>query len=203
MIIPVDKEKVLQEFNEKYVKEMFNEEYSNIYEKFNNNKESIKKELINNFDNVCKIADSLQNKSLKGKIQYIYISYLRTNLMQNSGIYRIDMYDDKWFLDKEECRGNLDLSFIYEPLFKHSNELLEKRKEYGRTITEMDIEKIKVSEGNKYNGIAIDILESIVCDFLNCESYKEMKKSEEIMIFVGEYRDEVKIIYENSPSKED
>ncbi|MBY6935766.1 hypothetical protein HYH58_17765, partial [Clostridium botulinum] len=50
-----------------------------------------------------------------------------------------------------------------------------------------------------YNGIAIDILESIVCDFLNCESYKEMKKSEEIMIFVGEYRDEVKIIYENSP----
>ncbi|MGN2370862.1 hypothetical protein ACTFJW_12555 [Clostridium cagae] len=43
MIIPVDKEKVLQEFNEKYVKEMFNEEYSNIYEKFNNNKESIKK----------------------------------------------------------------------------------------------------------------------------------------------------------------
>lgn len=43
MIIPVDKEKVLQEFNEKHVKEIFNEEYSNIYKKFNNNKESIKK----------------------------------------------------------------------------------------------------------------------------------------------------------------
>ncbi|WP_315081006.1 hypothetical protein [uncultured Clostridium sp.] len=203
MIIPVDKEKILQEFNGKYVKERFSEERSKIYEKFNSKKELIKKELINNFDHVCKIANNLQNKNLKGKIQYIYISYLRTNLMQNSGIYRIDMYDDKWFLDKEECSGNLNLSFIYEPLFNHSNELLEKRKEYGRTITEIDIEKIKISEGNKYNDVVIDILESIVYDFLNCESYKEMKKSEEIMIFVGEYRDEVKLIYEDSPSKKE
>ncbi|AOR23486.1 hypothetical protein [Clostridium taeniosporum] len=202
MIIPVDKEKVLKEFNEKYVKERFIEERLKIYEKFNN-RESIKKELIDNFDYVCKVSNDLQNKNLKGKIKYIYISYLRTNIIENSGFYRIDMYDEKWFLDKEDCTGNLNLSFIYEPLFNHISELLEKKKAYGRTITEMDVEKIKISEGNKYHNVVIDILESIVCDFLNCESYKEMKKSEEIMIFVGEYRDEVKLIYENSPSKEE
>lgn len=201
MIIPVNKEKIMNEFKTKYIEGRFHEESTKIYEEFENNKKSIIQELILKFKEVCKKAINMQEKDLKGEIKYIYMSYLRISLMQSSGIYRIDLYDDKWFLDKEECCVNMDLSFIYEPLFKHMKELLEKRKEYGRTITEMDIEKIKLKEGDKYHRLGIKILESIVNDFVACDEYKEMKKNDEISILAGEYHDEAILIYENLKEK--
>ncbi|BCZ47460.1 hypothetical protein psyc5s11_35270 [Clostridium gelidum] len=201
MIIPVNKEKIMDEFKTKYVEGRFYEESPKIYEMFEDNKKSIIEELILKFKEVCKKAINMQEQGLKGEIKYIYISYLRTSLMQNLGVYRIDFYDDKWLLDKEECFINIDLSFIYEPLFNHMEELQIKRKEYGRTITEMDIEKIKIKEGNKYHRLGIKILESIVNDFVECDEYKEMKKNYEISILAGEYCDEAVLIYETSKEK--
>lgn len=201
MIIPVNKEKIMDEFKTKYVEGRFYGESPKIYEMFEDNKKSIIEELILKFKEVCKKAINMQEQDLKGEIKYIYISYLRTSLMQNSSICRIDLYDDKCFLDKEECFVNIELSFIYEPLFNHMEELQIKRKEYGRTITEVDIEKIKLKEGNKYHNLGIKILECIVNDFVECDEYKEMKKSDEISIFAGEYCDEAVIIYETSKEK--
>ncbi len=196
MIIPVDKEKVMTEFKEKYVEGYFEKEYPKMQEKINKNKEVIKEDIISRFKEVCKKAKNMQEENLKNEIKYIYISYLRTSLMQNSGKYRIDLYDDKWFLDKEECSVDIDLSFLYEFLFAHIEELQERKKQYGRTITEMDVEKIKLKEGDKYHKIGIKLLETLVNDLVECDEYKAMKKSNEISIFAGEYRDEALLIYE-------
>lgn len=196
MIIPVDKEKIMDEFKTKYVEGRFEEEYPKIQEKLNKDKEVIKEEIITKFKEVCNKAKNMQEENLKNQIQYIYISYLRTSLMQNTGIYRIDLYDDKWFLDKEECSVDIDLRCIYNSLFVHAEELQDRKKAYGRTITEMDVEKIKLKEGDKYHKIGIDIFKTLVSDLVKCEEYKEMKKSEEICIFAGEYRDEAVLIYE-------
>ena len=198
MIILVDKEKVINEFKAKYVDKRFGEETFKIYEKFNSNKEEIKEEIISEFKKVCAYAIELQEKGLKGIIQFIHISYLRTSLMENMGIYRIDLYDDRWFVDKEECSVNISLDFIYQPLFSHISELEQHKKEYGRTITEMDIERIKLKEAEKYHDLAIKILKSMINDFIECEEYKDMKKHEEIMILAGEYRDEAILLYESN-----
>jgi len=197
MIIPVDKEKVLEEFKDKYVENRFKNEISKINEKLQKNEKIIKTEILLNFNKVCKNAKNLQNENLKKKIKFIYISFLRTSLLENKGIWRIDLFDENWFLDKEECFINLDFSFLYESLFEHIKELQEKKKEYGRTITEMDIEKIKLQEGDKYHKFVIKILEDIVNELIECENFKEMKRHEELMIFAGEYKDEVELLYEN------
>ncbi|MBE6091126.1 MAG: hypothetical protein E7206_24485 [Clostridium beijerinckii] len=201
MIIPVNKEKIMDEFKAKYVEGRFREEFLKMYEKFNEDKEIIREKIIFQFKEVCKKAIKIREQELKGDIKYIYISYLRTSIMQDLGIYRIDLYDDKWFLDKEECSVNIDLSFIYEPLFNYVKKLLKKRKEYGRTITEMDIEKIKLKEGDKYHKIGTKIFEELVNDLIECIEYKEMKKSEQISIFVGEYLDKASCIYKKSDEK--
>lgn len=196
MIIPVDKEKVMAEFKTKYVEGRFEEGYPKIEEKIDKHKEVIKEDIICKFKEVCKRAKKMQEENLKNEIKYIYISYLRTSFMQNSGKYRIDLYDDKWFLDKEECSVDIDLSFLYEFLFAHIEELQERKKQYGRTITEMDVENIKLREGDKYHKIGIKLLETLVNDLVECDEYKEMKKSNEISMFAGEYRDEALLIYE-------
>ena len=202
MIIQADKEKVLDEFKRKYVEGYFYEEASKIYEYFEENKDSIKKKMLISFREGCKKALELQNEGIKQNIKFIYISYLRTSIMDNKSTYRIDFLDNRWFMDKEECSIDLNMDFIYEPLFKHMEELNEKKSEYGCTITEMDIEKIKMKESEKYNKIALNILDGMIEDFISTDEYQEMKKDEEIRVFAGEYMDKVMVLYENSSAAE-
>ena len=189
MIIKADKNKVLKEFREKYVADRYKEELKNILEKYNENKDSIKEKLTSKFNSICQEAVFLQKEGLKGEIKYIYFSMLRTSILENKGEWRIDLYDEKWFVDKEECSINIELDFIYEPLFKHMKELSKKKKEYLRTIKEKDIEYIKLAEANKYHSLALNIIRCILQDFLECASYKEMEKKEDIVIMAGEYMD--------------
>lgn len=195
MIIKADKEKVLKEFEEKYIADRYLDEFKKIIEKYESEIERIKENVTLKFNSICEEAILLQKKELKGQIRYIYFSMLRTKILENKGQWRIDLYDEKWFLDKEECSIDIDLDFIYEPLFNHMKELSEKKKEYGRTIKEKDIKIIKQREANKYHGLALNIIKDMLEDFLECESYKEMQKTEDIVIMAGEYMDAAINIY--------
>ena len=62
----------------------------------------------------------------------------------------------------------------------------------------MDIEKIKLEESNKYNGIAMQILAQLINQFMECDEYKNIDKDEEIIFFAGEYMDDVVILYDGS-----
>ncbi len=200
MIIRADKNEVLKEFQEKYVADRYKEEFEKIIEKYNKDKDGIKEELISKFSLVCKDAILLQEKELKGEIKYIYFSMLRTGIIENKGIWRIDLYDEKWFLDKEECSMDIDFNFIYEPLFNHMKELSIKKKEYGRTIKEKDIEAIKLKEANKYNILVANVIIQMLESFSESTPYKEMKKKEDIVIMTGEYMGVSVMIYPEKSS---
>lgn len=200
MIIKADKDKVLKEFNEKYVENRLKEELKNILENYNEHTDIIKEELTSKFDSVCKEAILFQEKGLKEEIKYIYFSMLRTSLLEDKGEWRIDIYDEKWFLDKEECSINIEFDFIYEPLFNHMKELSIKKKEYLRTIKEKDIEAIKLTESDKYHIFAINTIMDMLESFFKCESYKEMKKKEDIAIMIGEYMGASVMIYPEKSS---
>lgn len=195
MIIKEDKEKLLKEFHEKYILDRYKEEFTKILEKYNTDRETIKDNLILKFDSVCKNAVLLQEKELKGEIKYIYFSILRTKILENRGQWRIDLYDKKWFLDKEECSVYMDLDFIYKPLFDHMKELSEKKREYGRIIKERDMNLIRQREANKYHALALNIIRDLLKSFFGCGSYKEMKKEKDMVIMAGEYMDEAIVIY--------
>lgn len=199
MIKRADKNQVLKEFQEKYVENRYKEESTKIIEKYNKDKDSIKENLTSKFISVCKEATLLQEKELKGEIMYIYFSILRTKLLENKGQWRIDLYDERWFLDKEECSIDIDLDFIYEPLFNHMKEISGKKKECLGIIKGKDIEAIKLKEANKYHSLALNIIKNTLEKFLECTSYKEMKRKEDIVIMAGEYMDEaIQINLKNS-----
>ncbi|OOM73571.1 hypothetical protein CLPUN_44670 [Clostridium puniceum] len=195
MIIQVDKEKLLKEFEEKYVTNRWTGEFDEIIKKYKSDRDSIEEKLISKFDLVCKEAILLQEKQSKGKIKYIYFSLLRASILENKGQWRVDLYDQNWFLDKEECSININLNFIYDSLFNHMEELLEKKNEYGRNITAIDIENIKLKEANRYHILTLQFLKSLIEKFIKISSYEEMKKTKDITILAGEYMDEARIIY--------
>ena len=207
MIKPIYKEKILFEFLEKYVVNKWIHEFSQIDEKYKNNISVIEEELKSKFDSICKLGEELQNQGVKGEIKYIYFSFLRTSLLKNKGEFRIDLYDENWFLDKAECSINIELDFIYGSFFQHMKELKEKKKEYAhmkkvrstnmnfRVITDMDIEDIMLGEADKYHILAVEFMKEIIENLIEVPFYKKMKKLEEINIMAGEYMDASEIIY--------
>lgn len=190
MIKRADKNQVLKEFQEKYVADRYKEEFKKIIEEYNNDRALIEEKLTSQFNSVCREAISFQEKEVKREIKYIYFSMVRTKLLENKGQWRIDLYDERWFLDKEECSIYIDLDFIYEPLFNHMKEISAKKKECLGIIKGKDIEAIKLKEANKYHSLALNIIKNTLEKFLECTSYKEMKKKEDIVIMAGEYMDE-------------
>ncbi len=195
MLKPIDKNKVLSEFEEKYVTDKWVDKFFEVDEMYKADEAAIEENLIGAFEEVCKKVIEFQEKQLKGEIKYIYFSLLRTSILENNGEYRIDLYDENWFLDKEENSINVDLNFIYVPLFDFIKELKEKKKEHGRTITDMDIENIMLREVYKFHVLAIEFLKNIVQKFITAPAYEVMRKADDIKILAGEYMDEVEIIY--------
>jgi hypothetical protein len=195
MLIPIDKNKVLREFEEKYVTDKWVDKFLEVDEMYKADEAAIEENLIASFEGVCKKVVDLQEKQVKGEIKYIYFSLLRTSILENNGEYRIDLYDENWFLDKEETSINMDLNFIYVPLFDFVKKLKEKKKEYGRTITDMDIENIMLREVYKFHVLAVEFLKDAAKKFTDTHSYEEMRKTADITILAGEYMDEAEIIY--------
>lgn len=195
MLKQIDKNKVLSEFEEKYVTDKWVDKFFEVDEMYKADEAAIEENLIGAFEDVCKKAIEFQEKQLKGEIKYIYFSLLRTSILENNGEYRIDLYDENWFLDKAETSISIDLNFIYVPLFDFIKELKEKKKEYGRTITDMDIENIMLREVYKFHVLAIEFLKNMVRKFITAPAYEAMRKADDIKILAGEYMDEVEIIY--------
>ncbi len=195
MLKTVDKGKVLAEFQEKYVNDKWVYKFLEVDEIYKADKAAIEDNLIRTFEEVCKQAVALQEKRLKGEIKYIYFSLLRTSILENKGEYRIDLYDENWFLDKSDTSINMDLNFIYVPLFDFIKELKEKKTQYGRTITDMDIEDIMLREVYKFHVLTVEFLKNMVEKFITTSAYEAMEKADGIKILAGEYMDNAEIIY--------
>lgn len=191
----MNREEAIQDFMERYVIDRWQDEILAIDERYAKNKASIEKELTDAFVKVCHQAQLLQQQQRKGSIHYIYFSFLRTSILENKSIYRIDFYDENWFLDNEECCGHWDVDFIYHSLFQHMRELEEKRKAYARKVTAMDIEHFKLFEAFKYNMLVIEFIREQLPALLEQEAFKGVKCSEELHILAGEYMDQSEILY--------
>lgn len=192
----MDKNEALKDFVEKYVKGQWQQEFVAIDEDYRKNKEHIDEGLKFAFESLCKEAITLQNRNAKGKIKYIYFSFLRTSIMGNTSFYRLDAYDEKWFLDKQECFVMWDADFIFRNLFNHIKELQTKTGGYARKITPIDIEEIKFCEALKYHTLTMEFLKEMIPMLIEGEAYKEMVKTPDITILAGEFMDLSEPLYE-------
>lgn len=87
------------------------------------------------------------------------------------------------------------MDFVYSDFFKTINNAKESKGKYGRFITDMDIEKIMIKEGDKYNNFAVDYIKNMILEIVDTDGYKKLKKSSKLQIFMGEYHDKVRVLY--------
>ena len=185
----IDKQGALEDFHQKYVYGKWVNNFIEIDKNYTNNREKIEAKISQKFEEICKKAISLQKSQLKGRIKYIYFSFLRTNIIEDNAEYKVDFFDEKWLLDKIECTVNINMGFVFDLLFSDIEELKIRKNEYGRKITLMDIEEIKIIESEKYNALAIEFLRDIINKLVEIPAYIEMQKGEDILIMAGEFMD--------------
>jgi hypothetical protein len=74
-------------------------------------------------------------------------------------------------------------------------DLKEKKIEYARVITLMDIERIKLMEAKKYHVLVEGFVKEMLPQILGVEEYTKMKKEQDISIMIGEYMGETDMLY--------
>ena len=120
-----DGKKMAEEYYNQYIRDKWVGNLIQIDINYEEKYEEIKESLKNQFQNICKEVLLQQENNEKGSIKYIYISFLRTNVLENNSNYRVDFYDEDWFLDKVESSGNMDMSFVFSYLYKFIDDLKE------------------------------------------------------------------------------
>ena len=198
----IDKNAILEELVSKYLINNWEQELLNIDKRYSSNKEDIEKELLSALEDLCRKAIGFQKQGVKGDIKFICISFLRTSIMEDTAFYRIDAYDSRWFLDTVECCSLWNADFIFSSLFSQINLLMIEKKQYGRFVTDMDIENVKLSEALKYHTLVVEFTRNVIPKFIQSAAYIEMGKLPEICIMMGEYRDFNEVLYSDNEVKE-
>ncbi|KNY27948.1 hypothetical protein [Pseudobacteroides cellulosolvens] len=197
----MDKNGMLEELVSKCIINNWAQELLNIDQRYSSNREHIEKELVSALEDVCRKAAGFQQRGVKGDIKYICISFLRTSIMEDTSFYRIDAYDSRWFLDTTECYSMWNAEFIFSSLFKQISLLKNEKKQYGRFVTDMDVDNVKLSEALKYHTLAVEFTRSVIPKFLQSVAFIEMVKVPEICIMMGEYRDFNEVLYSDNEVK--
>ncbi|MDY8024493.1 hypothetical protein [Paenibacillus polymyxa] len=190
----MDRDAALQDLLEKHVFTEWIHDLALIENNFLTRQQAIEDELIAALESLCQLATLQHEQGRKGDIRYIYISLLRTRVMKNKAVYRIDAYDENWFLDETECAVEWSADFVFEPLFNRMTKLEKLKSDYARKITTMDIEQIQQIEAVKYHLLTVEFLKSQMPVFIASPSLERMPKANACTIFAGEYRDDSEIL---------
>lgn len=185
----MDRDTVLDKFLEEHVFDQWLDDLIPIGDALNERKEEIEHGLCQTVDTVWRQVSEHQEQGVKGAIHYVYISLLRTGIMENIPHYRIDAYDENWMMDKVECTALWRADFIFEPMFRRMKELEQTKKAYARKITSQDLDRIKQIEAVKYHLLAIEFMKSMVPALLSSSEYAQIAKSPKISWMAGEFRD--------------
>lgn len=187
--------KKVEKFYQDYIKNKWIEIFVELDKEYQKNLNVIINDVVRDFSKVCQRVIELQKRNEKGKVKYIYFSFLRTNILADNGDFRVDIYDENWFLDNKQCSGSIDMSFVFKYLFNFIEKIKKNSLENKISMSDIELEKIKLEESERYKILAIEYLKTIVLKMVEDEKYKQMIKDENIYIIAGEYMDECQLIY--------
>ncbi|ANY65231.1 hypothetical protein BBD42_01105 [Paenibacillus sp. BIHB 4019] len=191
------REEALADFLERHVFDRWQEDVLLVNDIYEEHQEAIDAELAGAFEALCVQAAELQAAEKQGKLKYIYISYLRTSIMEGHCTYRLDAYDERWLMDASGCAVSWEPAFLFAPMFERVKLLEAERVAYARKVTLMDIDDICQLEAEKCHTLAIEFVRGQMEKLIQLEAFTALAKAEGWAIAMGEYRDQTEILAED------
>lgn len=194
MNVLMTKERALGHFIEHHILHKWQEDMVIIDEVYQKQQDQIEANFIAVIEGVCLKARSMQEQGRKNTAQSLYYSMLRTSMKRYQAHYRLDLYDEQWYLDEARCMGTWNADFIFAPLFERMRKLEVVRTEYARKVTVMDVERIMQLELPRYHGIAVEFIRSMLPSIWGVMMKNEIAVTSPFYIYAGEYRDQAELL---------
>jgi hypothetical protein len=197
-------EKLVWDFMMKQTEGWIEEDVPLLEQEFLDSKKHIIDSLSDSIRKLCLEAKQQQAASRKGLAAYLCISFLRTNILDEHWQYRLDLYDEKFYLDRSECTVDWDSDFIWKYLKARLSQLntVVHTGMYANKVRERHIEQVKVVMAEQYHKMGMICTKRIIEDAIKVPEYRELPKVENFQIVMGEYRDQNMLIYEEQPPEQ-
>ena len=193
-------EKLIQEFIKAQTEGWAEEDFPAIEQVLFANKKSILNDLSTAIKQVCCQASIQQAAGVKGPAAGICISFLRTNIMDDIWEYRVDLYDEKFFLDPTECCAVYKMDFVWQYLRKRLGRLAVAAKTgmYAHKVRPVHLKKVKLNMAEEYHIIATTITQVAIGEAIKIPEYDALQKMDNLKITMGEYWGSNILIYEET-----
>lgn len=130
-----------------------------------------------------------QDEGKKGKVAYIYFSFLYSNVLLNRHGYRVETLDGQFYLDDCEISGMWCPKLIFDYL--EEDVQIIRRKIQGEYIplSKYDLLELRNSHLHSYYSCAFSYLKEFISGIALMKSFKYMDKEDNVKIIFGEYMD--------------
>lgn len=198
-------EQQIKEWMQNKTADWLEEDLPTMEKEFPANREKMAASLSAAIKEVCRQARLQQEAGCKGPAAYLYISFLRTNLLDDSYQYRLDLYDEKFPLDRTECSGKWKVKFIWDTFQKRQTELATAIRTglYANKIRPFHIHTIKRTMAEKYHLATIVFTQRLIEEALLTPEYANLDKAPHFTIMMGEYQDRSVMIYQEPDDSQD
>lgn len=156
-----------------------------------------------NFKSICEKISELQAAGDLDEIAYLEYTMLYTNISQKKYIAEIRVYDDMWYLDKQQkIVGTMDISEYFVKMEELKEELLKERKRYKKRISKTEImEQLTPYFYSFYKYFAATCRFGIL-DCIELPEFQSIRRMDKFEINVGNYMADTEPIYKENKDKD-
>lgn len=136
----------------------------------------------------------LEDAGRVNALEWIYISFLRTGLLDGSPCYRIDFYDAEGYVSEIECAGSWDFHYVFDFYYRAKQPIMDRLKCQTRLKTyEINdiLQSLSASFRDLSDTLIAQLIRSMSSDFAGIASKDHMLK-----IMLGDYMDQAELIEE-------
>jgi len=127
---------------------------------------------------------------------YWEICYLHSGLLMKTHEYRMSLYNSLHMIDPEPASIRVSFDFIYqyfEEDVEYLTQIIPKKK--MQKIYSHEVTAIREYYNKYYIGIVSKYIEDTLPELLKLEAFRSMKKTDEFMIFFGEYMGQQELLW--------
>lgn len=193
-------EELIHEFLEKQTAPWLEEDVPIMQEKFPVKQGEITERLRDSISKLCQEASQQQAAGDKGPAAYLAISFLRTNILDDCFSYRLDLYDEKFYLDRTECTGYFEMDFVWQYYQARLEQLTTAicSSLYKHKIRTRQMNAVKIVMAERYHQIAMICMQLVIEEALKTPEFYALRKAANFKVIIGEYKDKSMLLYEES-----
>lgn len=184
-----------EHFQKTYVKEISRVKLMALEEFYQRHRDELVPDFLESLGRICSRIESMLQCGRKSKISYIHYAMLRTALLENSHLWRIDAYDNSWYRDPNECTAYYDAGWAFKFLDSFEAELEPYRKQYLNRVVKADLERLKLREAAKYQYYVIELARYALKQAATVPEFQKIAKETLFEVRVGEYFDITEVVY--------